>query len=154
MKPIDAITGAPNACQVLPNLITAGQVTPEQLRAAKAAGVTQVLNVRDPMEPVPFDEAALCAELGLAYRNIPVNAGTMTHETLQQILDHVRAHAATSMLYHCGSGARVGASLLPYLVLDFGFEVEDAVDQAVRIGVRNPDYLEWGMEYLRGLGKS
>lgn len=154
MQPIDAIAGAPNACQVLPNLVTAGQVTAEQLRAAKTAGVTHVLDVRDPMEPRPFDEPALCAELGLEYKNIPVHAGTMNSETLQLILDEVRARAATPMLYHCASGARVGASLMPYLVLDHGFEVEDAVDQAVRIGVRNPDYLEWGMHYLAERGRA
>ncbi len=154
MQPIEAIAGAPNACQVLPNLVTAGQVTAEQLRAAKTSGVTFVLDVRDPMEPRPFDEPALCRELGLDYRNIPVSAATMTSETLDDILEVVRTHAAAPILYHCASGARVGASLLPYLVLDHGFEVEDAVDQAIRIGVRNPDYLQWGMTYLAEQGRA
>jgi protein tyrosine phosphatase (PTP) superfamily phosphohydrolase (DUF442 family) len=149
MPPFDAISGAPNACQVLPNLVTSGQPTAEQLRAARAAGVQVVLDVRDPMEPRPFDEPALCRELGLEYVNIPITGPTMTTANLQKILDVVRANADRSLYYHCASGARVGASLVPYLVLDHQFEVNDAVDQAVRIGVRNPDYLEWAFAYLR-----
>lgn len=154
MPPIDAIADAPNACQVLPNLVTSGQPTEAQLRAAHAAGVRFVLDVRDPMEPRPFDEPALCRELGLEYLNIPITGPTMTVANLQKILDAVRAHLDQPVYFHCASGARVGAALLPLLVLDHGFTTEDAVDQAVRIGVRNPDYLQWSFGYLESQGRA
>ena len=53
-----ALRGVANACQILPNVISGGQPTAEQLKALKAAGGDIVLDLRDPMEPRPLDEPA------------------------------------------------------------------------------------------------
>jgi hypothetical protein len=53
------------------------------------------------------------------------------------------------VFYHCASGNRVGASVIPFLILDQGFEQEDAVNAAMRMGMRNPELMEWALEYVK-----
>lgn len=144
-----AVSGVANACQILPNVVSGGQPTAEQLKALKAAGGEIVLDLRDPMEPRPVDEAALVRELGMEYVNIPVRAGSLDDATLEQILAVLRRAGNRPVFFHCGSGSRVGGALIPYFILDQGLEEQDAVDQAMRVGLRSAEYMEWGLDYAR-----
>jgi protein tyrosine phosphatase (PTP) superfamily phosphohydrolase (DUF442 family) len=144
-----AVSGVANACQILPNVVTGGQPTAEQLRALKAAGGSIVLDLRDPMEPRPVDEAALVRELGMEYVNVPVRAGSLDDTTLEHILSVLRGAGERTIFFHCGSGSRVGGALIPYFILDQGMAEEDAVGQAMRVGLRSAEYMEWGLEYAR-----
>lgn len=144
-----AVSGVANACQILPNVVTGGQPTAEQLKALKAAGGDMVLDLRDPMEHRPVDEAALVRELGMEYVNIPVRAGSLDDATLEHILAVLRRAGDRTVFFHCGSGSRVGGALIPYFILDQGMEEEDAVGQAMRVGLRSAEYMEWGLEYAR-----
>jgi protein tyrosine phosphatase (PTP) superfamily phosphohydrolase (DUF442 family) len=149
-----AVSGVANACQILPNVVTGGQPTAQQLTALKEAGGEIVLDLRDPMEPRPVDEAALVRELGMEYVNIPVRGGSLDDTTLEQILAVLRAAGSRTVFFHCGSGSRVGGALVPYFILDQGLEEQYAVDQAMRVGLRSAEYLEWGLEYARRNQKS
>lgn len=144
-----AVSGVANACQILPNVISGGQPTAEQLRNLKAAGGEIVLDLRDPMEPRPVDEAALVRELGMEYVNVPVRAGSLDDATLEQILTALRRAGDRTVFFHCGSGSRVGGALIPYFILDQGMEEQDAVEQAMRVGLRSAEYMEWGLDYAR-----
>ncbi len=143
----DALRDAPNACQVLPNIITGGQPTRAQLEALKAAGGGIVLDIRDPMEPRPLDEPAEVRTLGLEYVNVPVSGDVLTDATLERILGVLRGAGEKQIFFHCGSGNRVGGAMVPFLMLDQGMEEDDAVTQAMRMGLRSPEYLEWGLDY-------
>jgi len=145
----EAISGVANACQILPNVVTGGQPTAEQLRALKEAGGGIVLDLRDPMEPRPVAEAALVRELGMEYINIPVRAGSLDDTSLEHILAVLRSAGDRTVFFHCGSGSRVGGALIPYFILDQGMEEQDAVDQAMRVGLRSAEYMEWGLDYAR-----
>jgi protein tyrosine phosphatase (PTP) superfamily phosphohydrolase (DUF442 family) len=147
--PVQALRGVPNACQILPSIVTGGQPSAAHLAAFRAAGGRIVLDLRDPMEPRPFDEPAEARALGLEYLVVPVSAGTMTDETLDRILRVLREAGDRLVLVHCGSGNRVGGALLPFLVLDHGLDEEDAMGQAMRVGLRSADLMEWGMDYAR-----
>ncbi|MEA2723286.1 MAG: hypothetical protein QOH59_1057 [Gemmatimonadales bacterium] len=144
-----AVSGVANACQILPTVVTGGQPTADQLKALKEAGGEIVLDLRDPMEPRPVAEAALVRELGMEYINIPVRAGSLDDTTLEQILAVLRRAGERTVFFHCGSGSRVGGALIPYFILDQGLEEQDAVDQAMRVGLRSAEYMEWGLEYAR-----
>lgn len=144
-----ALSGIANACQILPTVVTGGQPSAAQLRAFQEAGGGTVLDVRDPMEPRPVDEPALARELGLEYVNIPVRAGSLDDLTLDRILTVLRTSGSRTVLFHCGSGNRVGGALIPYFMLDQGMEEEDAVDQAMRVGLRSAEMMEWGLDYAR-----
>ena len=85
-----ALEGAPNLSMPLPWLATAGQPSEAQLRAAAANGVTTVIDLRDPMEPRPFDEPALMAELGINYVNVPIGSGSLDEASLDKVLATLR----------------------------------------------------------------
>ena len=152
MSMLDAINGAPNAAQPLPWLATAGQPSAEQLAAAKAAGAEVVIDLRDPMEPRPFDEAAAVRALGMEYINVPVNLGALSDEVMERVLAAVREHAGKPALLHCASANRVGGALIPFFMIDQGMDEQDAIDAATRVGLRNAELMEWGLEYARRHG--
>jgi protein tyrosine phosphatase (PTP) superfamily phosphohydrolase (DUF442 family) len=145
----EALARIPNACQLLPNLVTGGQPSTADLEAFRAAGGGIVLDLRDPMEPRPLDEQATTQRLGLEYVVVPVSGGTMSDTTLERIHGVLREAGDRQVFIHCGSGSRVGGALLPYLILDQGLEEEDAVNQAMRVGLRSADLMEWGLDYAR-----
>ncbi|MGH7700061.1 MAG: hypothetical protein ACREMJ_06030 [Gemmatimonadales bacterium] len=145
-----AIAGVPNACEPLPGLVTGGQPSPEHVPALRAAGCEVVLDIRDPMEPRPFDEPSAVQAAGMEYVNIPVSYASLTEETLVRLRDTVANLVGDrATFFHCGSGNRVGATLIPYLMLDKGMEEEEAMQQAMRIGTRSVDLIEWALEYVR-----
>jgi protein tyrosine phosphatase (PTP) superfamily phosphohydrolase (DUF442 family) len=147
--PFHAVSGVANACQILPNVITGGQPNAAQLRARKEAGGAIVLDIRDPMEPRPVDEAALVRELDMEYVNVPVRAGSLDDATMERILGILRNAGDRTVFFHCGSGNRVGGALIPYFILDQSMEEQDAVDQAMRVGLRSAEMMEWGLDYAR-----
>jgi protein tyrosine phosphatase (PTP) superfamily phosphohydrolase (DUF442 family) len=144
-----ALSGVANACQILPNVITGGQPNAQQLRALKDAGGGIVLDIRDPMESRPVDEPVLVRQLGMDYVNIPVGAGSLDDATLERILAVLREAGDRTVFFHCGSGNRVGGALIPYFMLDMGLAEEEAVDQAMRVGLRSAEIMEWGLSYVR-----
>lgn len=148
---LDAIAGVPNACEPLPGIVTGGQPAAHHFDALKAAGCEVVLDIRDPMEPRPMDdEPAAVRAAGMEYINISVTHAALTDETLARVRDTVANLAGDrKVLFHCGSGNRVGATLIPYLMLDRGFEEEDAVTMAMRIGTRSAELIEWALQYVR-----
>jgi len=143
-KPIEALSGVANACQVLPHVVTGGQPSAEHFVALREAGVEVVIDLRDPMEPRPCDQPALMRELGFEYINISITPATMTRDNLERVLTAVRAAGTRPTLVHCASGNRVGGALYAWLVLDHGFSEEDATNAAMRMGLRSVDVLEWG----------
>src|SRR3954469_22867444 len=145
----EALHGVANACQILPNVITGGQPNAQQLRALKEAGGRIVLDIRDPMESRPVDEPILVRQLGMDYVNIPVGAGSLDDATLGRILRGLQEAGDRTFFFHCGSGNRVGGALIPYFMLDMGLTEEEAVDQAMRVGLRSAEIMEWGVSYVR-----
>jgi protein tyrosine phosphatase (PTP) superfamily phosphohydrolase (DUF442 family) len=144
-----ALSSVPNACWLAPNLITGGQPNTQQLKALKDAGGGIVLDVRDPMESRPIDEAELVQQLGMEYVNIPVRAGSLDDATLDRILSVLRSAGDRTVFFHCGSGNRVGGALIPYFILDQGMGEEEAVEQAMRVGLRSAELMDWGLRYVR-----
>ena len=111
--PSDALANVPNACQPLPGLVTGGQPSAADLERFRAAGGGIVLDLRDPMEPRPYDEPAAARLLGLEYVNVSVHAGTLNDATMGRILEVLRTASDRTVFMHCGSGNRVGAALIP-----------------------------------------
>jgi protein tyrosine phosphatase (PTP) superfamily phosphohydrolase (DUF442 family) len=147
--PVQALQGVPNACQLLPTVATGGQPNASHLAAFKATGGAIVLDLREPMEPRPLDEPTMVGALGLEYVNIPVGPGTLSDGTIERILAVLREAGDRHVFVHCGSGNRVGGALIPFLMLDHGMEEEDAVGQAMRVGLRSAELMEWGLDYAR-----
>lgn len=146
---ITALSGVTNAAQPLPHLLTGGQPTEANFQALKAAGVSVVIDLRDPNEARPLNEPAVVTGLGMQYVNIPIGPMTVLDDALMdRILAVLRAHADDKVLMHCASANRVGGALIPYFMLDHKMEEEDAVDAAQRVGLRAAQYLDWAQGYV------
>jgi len=146
---LSALRGVVNASQPLPKLATSGQPGPANLEALKAAGTEVILDIRDPMEPRPLDEPAAVRRLGMEYVNVPVLQGALDDEMMDRTLAEIRRNAGRPTLLHCASANRVGGVLIPYLILDRGMSEEEAIEAAMKVGLRGADLLEWGLDYAR-----
>lgn len=144
-----ALKGVVNAAQPLPNLATAGQPGPAHFEALRAAGAQVIFDIRDPMEPRPLDEPETVRRLGMEYVNVPVQHGALDDTVMEEALAILRRNADRPMLLHCASANRVGGVLIPYFILDRGMSEDDAVEAAMKVGLRGADLLEWGLDYAR-----
>lgn len=149
MPLLPSIPGLINGAEPLPWLVTAGQPSLAQLEAAQQSGVTAVIDLRDPMEPRPFDEPAEVRRLGMSYHNFPVGGGALDNATLDKVLGILRAQAGAPTMLHCASANRTGGPLIAFLILDHGVDEKTAVDTAMRSGLRSAEVMEWGLEYAR-----
>jgi protein tyrosine phosphatase (PTP) superfamily phosphohydrolase (DUF442 family) len=145
-SPVQALTGVSNVCQLLPTIVTGGQPSAAHLAAFHASGGRVVLDLRDPMEPRPLEEAVAVTSLGMEYVNVPIGPHSLTDATLDRVREVLREAGEGLVLVHCASGNRVGAAMLPHLMLDHGLEQEDALDQAMRVGLRSAGLMEWSLD--------
>jgi protein tyrosine phosphatase (PTP) superfamily phosphohydrolase (DUF442 family) len=146
---LDAIAGVTNGSEPLPGVVTGGQPQASHLTTLKAAGCQVVLDIRDPMEPQPFGPEAVRA-LGMEYLNVPVSGSTHTDDTLARIRAAVQSFAGKrKAFFYCSSGNRVGATLIPYLMLDAGMDQETAVEAAMKVGMRSAELMEWALNYVK-----
>ena len=146
---LDAAAGLSNACEPFPGLVTGGQPGAAQIAALKAAGCEVVLDIRDPMEPRPIREPDDIRAAGLEYINVPFGHSGIDDATFAKVRETVQGLVGKRpACMHCGSGNRVGAALIPYLMLDQGLTEEDATTEAMRIGLRNAGLLEAALDYV------
>ncbi len=127
----------------------ASQPTPSDLEAARAAGVRAVVNLRAPTEPLEFDERRLALNLGMTYSNpgfgSPAELSDEVFASALEALDDARG----PVLLHCSSANRVGPIWIARRVLEDGVDVEVAVQEALRIGMRTPEYEQLARDYVR-----
>ena len=148
---LTAVAGLPNAAEPVPGWITGGQPTEQQLKAFKSAGGEVVVDNRDPMEPRPFDEPATARAAGLEYVSLPIVHGAATTDTMKQVHQALKRLERKKALLHCSSGNRTAAALIPYLMVDKKMEQDDAVDTAMRAGLRSAELMELALEYVKHL---
>jgi protein tyrosine phosphatase (PTP) superfamily phosphohydrolase (DUF442 family) len=147
---LDAIAGVANASEPVPGLVTGGQPQTAHIAALKRAGCALVLDCRSPMEPRPLREPEDVVRAGIEYVCIPVGPGRGDDETLRRIRELMQANVGQrKVFYHCASGNRCGATLIPYLMLDQELTEEDAVNAAMGMGTRSAELIEWALEYVR-----
>ena len=150
MSLLTAVAGMPNAAEPVPGWVTGGQPTEQQLKAFKAAGGEVVLDNRDPMEPRPFDEPTAVRAAGLEYHTLPIVHGAVNEDTMRRMHEMLRRLNGRKALLHCSSGNRTSAALIPYLMLDQEMTEEDAVDTAMRGGLRSAELMEIAVQYAHG----
>ncbi len=122
------------------DVFVTGQPTERALRDLKAQGVTTIVNLRTPEEmkaQVPFDEAALAAELGMRYVNLPVR-GTADYPyspaTVSAFAEAVKS-ANGKVLLHCTIAWRASHLWAAYLIQERGIPVDTALANARAINL-------------------
>lgn len=143
------VPGLANAACPLPDVLTGGQPQEEHFEALARRGFRTVLDLRAPGEARPFDEPEVVRRHGLEYVNIPVTPESLTDQTFDQFRALMRDRTRRPVVVHCASGNRVAVLLIPYLVLDEGKEMEEALATALQVGLRSQEMAERAMDYVR-----
>ncbi|GAC1657382.1 MAG: sulfur transferase domain-containing protein [Gemmatimonadaceae bacterium] len=143
-----AAVALPQGHMPLPGIVTSGQPNAGQLQELAAAGITTVIDLRAPNELRGFDEQALARASGLDYHNIPVTAESLAPPHFDHVRDLLRSPDKRPVLLHCASANRVGAILLPYLVLDEGRTPDEALQIAHRVGLRSDEMARTAFAYI------
>lgn len=116
-----------NAIQVNEQLVTSGQPTEDQLRAAAADGFARIINLA-PFEPgrsLP-DEAGLVRSLNMTYVHIPV-VWTDPKQGDFEVFEQVMSQLPNSKtLLHCVANFRVTAFYSLYAQKHLGWSEEQA----------------------------
>jgi protein tyrosine phosphatase (PTP) superfamily phosphohydrolase (DUF442 family) len=147
---LSRLNGVENASHPYPWLVTGGQPSAEGLESLANAGIRDVFDLRAPDEPRGFDEAAVARSMKLNYLPIPVTPADFSDATITAFRHHLAAHGpGNPMFIHCASGNRVGAALLPWLVLDQGLSCDAALEVARAVGLRNPELTNRALDYIR-----
>lgn len=131
------------------NLYFAGQPDRQTLETARSAGIQTVLNLRMPDE-MDWDEAAVAAELGLEYLDMPISRSGpgFDSEIIERLHRYISDHPNEKILMHCSSGNRVSAWYALYLVQKKGYSLDEALPIAEQTGLTHADLVTRLQEYL------
>ncbi|HET6974818.1 MAG TPA: PQQ-binding-like beta-propeller repeat protein [Pyrinomonadaceae bacterium] len=138
-----------NFLRVNKDFCTGGQPKLEHLEKLKAEGVKAIINLRQPSEHRAAEEEAKAKELGLRYFNIPVAFGNPNEEQVAEFLKITDDPENRPAFIHCTAAIRVGAFWMIRRVLRDGWKVDDAEEEAKKIGLReSPHWNEFARKYI------
>lgn len=126
----------------------AGQPKPADLQELAHRGVRHVVNMRHDSEPIGYDERAAVEALGMTYEHRPWNGVGQLDDQVFADYRAIFSRAQEPTLVHCGSANRVGAVWIAWRVLDGGVELERAVDEARRVGLKSAEYEAKARDYV------
>ena len=139
MRNVSEITPSlDKAGQPLEYVATAGQPEEEHLKRLAEAGYKTVVDLRTLVEtPHPDEWGKVVRRAGMEYVNIPVGHENIDDETFDRFRGLTREGGHRPLLVHCSSANRVGALLIPYLILEEGAAPEKAREIAAEAGLRS-----------------
>jgi uncharacterized protein (TIGR01244 family) len=85
---------------------------------------------------------------GLKYFHLPFNAAAPDPKTVDEFLATVSNKANQPVFIHCGSANRVGGVWMIKRVLQDGWALDRAREEAQAIGLRDPQLTMWATEYI------
>ena len=120
------------------------------LDGLKADGFKAVINLRTAGEQGANLEqnAARAKELGLKYIHIPFNTQQMDPKVIDQFLAAIADKSNQPAFVHCGSASRVGSVWLAKRVLQDGWPVDKATEEAKAIGLRSEALEKYALDYI------
>lgn len=145
--------GLDNSGQPLEDVATAGQPAKEHFERLAASGYRTVIDLRQPGEHRELEEDEAVRATGMHYINLPVGHDTIDGETFERFRQILKDLENRPVLVHCSSANRVGALLIPYLVLDEGKTTEEAMEIAGQVGLRSEELERAALRYLHALSE-
>lgn len=122
--------------RISPDVVTAGQPTPEALAQLGALGFRTVVNLRTEAEGALEERAAVEAQ-GLRYVHVPVTPETFSAADVEAVEKVLADPTAGPILLHCHSSNRVGA-VWAAVQARKGRNVDEALAAGREAGLRSP----------------
>ena len=113
-------------------------------------GFKSVINLRLATEANANIElnAAHAKSLGLNYIHIPFNGQQPDPKAVDQFLAAIATKANQPVYVHCGSASRVGSMWMVKRVLQDGWTIEKATEEAKLIGLRGEPLEKFALSYI------
>jgi uncharacterized protein (TIGR01244 family) len=143
-------TGIVNFTKVDAVVACGGATETSALDGLAKDGFKSVINLRLATEPnVNIDgNAAAAKALGLKYIHIPFNGQQPDDKVVDQFLAAIADKSNQPAYVHCGSASRVGAVWLVKRVLQDGWTIEKATEEAKFIGLRSEPLEKFALAYI------
>lgn len=127
-----------------------GATETSALEGLKNDGFKAVINLRQATEQGANIEenSAKAKALGLNYIHIPFNPATPADKTVDDFLAAIANKANQPVYIHCGSASRVGAVWLVKRVLQDGWAIDKATEEAKLIGLRSAPLEAFALKYI------
>lgn len=113
-------------------------------------GFKSVINLRQATEAnVNIEQnSAKAKELGLKYIHIPFNTQQLDPKVIDSFLAAIADKNNQPAYVHCGSASRVGSVWLAKRVVQDGWSVEKATEEAKAIGLRGEPLEKFALDYI------
>lgn len=120
------------------------------LDALKADGFKAIINLRTAGEQGANLEqnAARAKQLGLKYISIPFSPQQPDPKAVDTFLAEIANKDNQPAFVHCGSASRVGSFWLVKRVMQDGWSVEKATEEAKLIGLRGEPLEKFALDYI------
>jgi len=115
-----------NVHRIDDTLVTAGQVTPEQVPLLKEAGISLVVNLATAHEERNGKDGFLVTDQGIGYVQIPVIWDTPTFADLELFFAVMNARQSRATVVHCFANYRASAFTYLYRVTQLGVPEAEA----------------------------
>jgi len=143
-------TGIVNFTKVDAVVACGGATETAALDGLAKDGFKAVINLRLATENNANIElnAAHAKSLGLNYIHIPFNGQQPDPKVIDQFLAAVANKSNQPAYVHCGSASRVGSVWLAKRVLQDGWTIEKATEEAKFIGLRGEPLEKFALDYI------
>jgi uncharacterized protein (TIGR01244 family) len=127
-----------------------GATETSALEGLAKEGFKSVINLRQASEANANIEqnSARAKELGLKYIHIPFNTQQLDPKVIDQFLAAIADKSNQPAFVHCGSASRVGSVWLAKRVVQDGWTVEKATEEAKAIGLRGEPLEKFALDYI------
>ncbi|PCJ47498.1 MAG: hypothetical protein COA74_11375 [Gammaproteobacteria bacterium] len=126
-----------NAAQPYEKIITGGQPSLEDLKALKAQGVTNIINLRGLGESNNYNESEEAKKMGFNYVSLEISDASSVSIENAKKLDEILKTMQGTTLVHCGSSNRVGALFAIKAAAVDGKTHEQAIVEGLNAGMKS-----------------
>jgi uncharacterized protein (TIGR01244 family) len=145
------IPGIANFSRVDATVGCGGATQPAAMAELKKQGFNSVINLRVATEEGANVDAGRSAAqtAGLKYIHLPFEVARPDPKLVENFLAAVADTSNQPVYIHCGSANRVGAVWMIKRVLQDGWEIPKAQEEAEAIGLTNPKLKDFAVNYIR-----
>ncbi len=132
------------------NIILAGQPGRDDLALLKERGIKKIVSLRRESED-RWDQSEWATSAGFEFQRFPVGgAKDMTDEWFASVRQQLSAaDDENRLLLHCGAAVRVGAAWAAWRVLDSQIPLEQAMEEATQMGLKQTAMVQRTREYIQ-----
>jgi uncharacterized protein (TIGR01244 family) len=130
-------------------IATGAQPKPEAYTKLAQSGFRSVLSLRTANEGVDLKmDRELTEAAGMRYIHIPVVTAAPDPKRVDEFIRAVKQEKNHPMLIYCGSANRVAAFWMICRIVEEGWTEENAMEEAVKIGLTRPELKAFVQSYL------